>query len=115
MKGVTLAFLAVLVVVTLLAAAPGEAITCSEIQSTVMPCAEYLTGGGEPSESCCSGIKALANSLQSQGDRQAACNCMKSAANSYGIQPDAASNLPGKCGVSVGVAIGPDTDCSQVS
>lgn len=114
MKGsVAVIFVAVLAAVSLMAAKPGEAVSCGELQSNLMPCMSYLTGGGEPSESCCNGVRSAMGSLQSQPDRQMACNCMKSAASSFNVPADTASNLPGKCGVSVGVAISPNVDCSQ--
>ncbi|KAG8384707.1 hypothetical protein BUALT_Bualt04G0146300 [Buddleja alternifolia] len=114
MKGVAMIFAVVLAVVYL-AATPGDAISCGDMQSSLSPCLGYLTGGGEPSESCCGGVRSVAGSLQSSQDRQTACNCLKSAASSYNVQPEIASNLAGKCGVNVGMTVSPTMDCSQVS
>ncbi|KAG8384706.1 hypothetical protein BUALT_Bualt04G0146200 [Buddleja alternifolia] len=115
MKGGVVVIIAVVLAVVALVATPGEAVSCGDIQSSLSPCIAYLTGSGEPSESCCSGVRSLQASLQSQQDRQTACNCMKSAASSYGVQPNNAAALPGKCGVSIGVNINPNVECSQVS
>ncbi|EYU40720.1 hypothetical protein MIMGU_mgv1a025606mg [Erythranthe guttata] len=115
MKGVAVVFVVVLVVVSL-AATPGEAVSCGELQSSLAPCLSYLTGGGEPSESCCGGLRSASGSIQSTQDRQTACYCMKSAAScTYNVPTDAAASLPGKCGVSVGMTISPNVDCSQIS
>lgn len=112
MKGVGV-ILVVVVAVALVAAAPGEAVSCGDIQGSLYPCLAYLVNGGEPTGSCCDGVRQLAGSLQSQQDRQTACYCMKSAASSFSIQPDSAVSLPGICGVSTGVTVSPTVDCSQ--
>ncbi|KAL7140958.1 hypothetical protein ABFS83_08G022200 [Erythranthe nasuta] len=114
MKGVAVVFVVVLAVVSL-AATPGEAVSCGELQSALAPCLSYLTGGGEPSESCCGGLRSASGSIQSTPDRQTACYCMKSAASTYNVPTDTAASLPGKCGVSVGMTVSPNVDCSQIS
>ncbi|KAK6129243.1 hypothetical protein DH2020_036952 [Rehmannia glutinosa] len=114
MRGVV-AILLVVVAVVSLAATPGDAVSCGDVQGSLSPCLAYLTGGGEPTDSCCGGVKSLLGNLQSQQDRQTACNCMKSAASSFGVRSDSAANLPGKCGVSIGMTVSPNIDCSQVS
>ncbi|KAI3452312.1 hypothetical protein Pfo_008977 [Paulownia fortunei] len=113
MKGVGVIFVVVLAVVSL-AATPGEAISCGDVQGSLSPCLAYLTGGGEPTDSCCGGVRSLVGSLQSQQDRQMACSCMKSSASSFNVRPDSASNLPGKCGVSIGMTVTPNVDCSNI-
>ncbi|XP_073023774.1 LOW QUALITY PROTEIN: non-specific lipid-transfer protein 1-like [Primulina eburnea] len=112
MKGFGVMLLVVLAVVSV-AGVPGEAISCGDVQGSLYPCLGYLTSGGDPSSQCCSGVSSLSNSLQSQQDRQTACYCIKSAASSYSVRPDAAANLPGRCGVSVGYSISPGVDCSK--
>ncbi|XP_012841331.1 PREDICTED: non-specific lipid-transfer protein 1-like [Erythranthe guttata] len=113
MKGVAVVFVVVLAAVSL-AASPGEAVSCGELQSSLSPCLSYLqAGGGEPSESCCGGVRSVTGSIQSTQDRQTACNCLKSAASSYNVRTDVAANLPGKCGASIGMTISPNVDCSQ--
>ncbi|KAL7090772.1 hypothetical protein ACP275_12G062400 [Erythranthe tilingii] len=113
MKGV-----AVVLVVVSLAATPGEAVSCGELQSSLAPCLSYLTGGGEPSESCCGGLRSASGTEQciSTQDRQTVCYCMKSAASTYNVPTDAAATLPGKCGVSVGMTLAPTlTAASTIS
>ncbi|KAL3629362.1 hypothetical protein CASFOL_026584 [Castilleja foliolosa] len=115
MKGPIAVILLAVLAAVILAARPGEAVSCGDVQGSLSPCLPYLTGGDEPTGSCCSGVQSLVGSLQSQQDRQTACNCMKSAASSYNVRRDNAANLPGKCGVSIGMSVSPDVDCSQVS
>ncbi|KAE8662778.1 Non-specific lipid-transfer protein [Hibiscus syriacus] len=72
-------------------------------------------GGGAVPPACCSGIKTLNGEAQTTPDRQAACNCLKSAAATItGINLNLASGLPGKCGVSIPYQISPSTDCKSV-
>ncbi|KAK9289542.1 hypothetical protein L1049_007698 [Liquidambar formosana] len=97
--------------------APGAeaAITCGQVTSSLAPCITYLRSGGTPSASCCNGVKSLNNAAKTTADRQAACNCLKSAAGSIsGINYGLAAGLPGKCGVSIPYKISPSTDCSKV-
>ncbi|KZV49696.1 non-specific lipid-transfer protein A-like [Dorcoceras hygrometricum] len=109
MKG----FVAIFLVVVSLVVRPGEGLSCGDVQGSLSPCLQYLSSGGEPSADCCNGVSNLSNSVQSQQDRQTACNCIKSAASSFSIQPDAAASLPGRCGVSIGYSISPNVDCSS--
>ncbi|XP_073119847.1 non-specific lipid-transfer protein 1-like [Henckelia pumila] len=111
MKGFAIILLVVLAVVST-AVRPGEAISCGDVQGALYPCLGYLASGGDPSSECCSGVSNLSNSVQSQQDRQTACYCLKSAASSFPVQQDAAANLPGRCGVSIGYSISPNVDCS---
>ncbi|KAJ4704247.1 Non-specific lipid-transfer protein [Melia azedarach] len=92
------------------------AITCGQVTSTLAPCIPYLrSGGGAVPAPCCSGIKSLNAAATTTPDRQAVCNCVKSAASSInGINYSLASGLPGKCGVSIPYQISPTTDCSKV-
>ncbi|XP_051140544.1 non-specific lipid-transfer protein 1-like [Andrographis paniculata] len=111
MKGV---FLAVLVVFCL-TTAPADAVSCGDVQAQLAPCLSYITAGGNPTATCCNGVKTLSGGLRSPQDRQEACRCMKAAAATFNVQPDVASSLASKCGVSVGVSISPNIDCSQIS
>ncbi|MCL7023037.1 hypothetical protein MKW94_022035 [Papaver nudicaule] len=90
------------------------AITCGMVTSKMAPCLGYLTGAAlQPS--CCSGVKSLLAAAQTTPDRQAACNCLKSASGSIsGINFGNAASLPGKCGVSIPYKISPSTDCTKV-
>ncbi|XP_039009422.1 non-specific lipid-transfer protein-like [Hibiscus syriacus] len=91
------------------------AISCGQVSSSLAPCIPYLTNGGEVPPACCGGVKYLNAAAQTTPDRQSACNCLKSAAASVnGINYSFASELPGKCGVSIPYHISPSTDCKSV-
>ncbi|MCL7042806.1 hypothetical protein MKW94_017174 [Papaver nudicaule] len=70
------------------------AITCGTVVSKMTPCISYLTGGALP-PSCCAGFKSLVAAAKTTPDRQAACNCLKSAAGGIpGINFGNAAALP---------------------
>ncbi|MCL7049338.1 hypothetical protein MKW94_010666 [Papaver nudicaule] len=90
------------------------AISCGTVVSKVTPCIPYLQGAAfQPS--CCAGLKSLLAATKATPDRQAACNCLKSAARAIpGINYGNAASLPSKCGVSVPYKFGPSTDCTKI-
>ncbi|XP_076899825.1 non-specific lipid-transfer protein 1-like [Bidens hawaiensis] len=91
------------------------AVTCQTVVTSLTPCATYLTRGGPVPPACCSGITSLYKAASTTTDRQTACKCMEQAAGMVpGISLDAASSLPGKCGVNIPYKISPTTDCSKV-
>ncbi|GAB4856243.1 hypothetical protein Ancab_014170 [Ancistrocladus abbreviatus] len=91
------------------------AITCGLVVSKVSPCLGYLQRNVPLPPACCAGIRSLNSLAKTTTDRQAACNCLKSLSSSAsGINYPKAAGLPGKCGVSVGFPISPNTDCSKV-
>ncbi|KAI7743270.1 hypothetical protein M8C21_017942 [Ambrosia artemisiifolia] len=90
------------------------AVTCQTVVTSLTPCATYLTRGGPVPPSCCSGINSLYRAATTITDRQTACRCMEQAAGMVpGINLNAASSLPGKCGVNIPYKISPTTDCSK--
>ncbi|MCL7037288.1 hypothetical protein MKW94_002402 [Papaver nudicaule] len=90
------------------------AITCGMVTSKMAPCLGYLKGGALAT-GCCPGVKSLLGAAQTTPDRQAACNCLKSAAGSIaGINFANAASLPSKCGVNIPYKISPSTDCTKV-
>ncbi|KAJ0432982.1 putative plant lipid transfer protein/Par allergen [Helianthus annuus] len=93
---------------------PTEAISCGELAGMLSPCISYLRSGGSPSANCCSGAKKVQGAIQSQADRRTACNCAKNAAGQLQVRADAASGLPGKCGISVNVPMNPNVDCNSI-
>ncbi|KAK6943612.1 Bifunctional inhibitor/plant lipid transfer protein/seed storage helical domain [Dillenia turbinata] len=95
---------------------PGEALTCAQVDTALAPCIPFLTGSAPAPESgCCDGVKSIKSMVASPADKQAACNCVKEAANRYtNIKDDAASALPSKCGVDIGVPISRSVDCTKV-
>ena len=92
-----------------------EAITCGQVSSSLAPCINYLKAGGVVPAACCNGVRSLNSAAKTTADRQAACNCLKTASGSIkGINLNLAAGLPGKCGVSVPYKISPSTNCKSV-
>ncbi|KAJ0428816.1 putative plant lipid transfer protein/Par allergen [Helianthus annuus] len=115
MKGPVISHVAMLAMITmaLVMVHPTEAISCGELAGMLSPCISYLRSGGSPSANCCSGAKKVQGAIQSQADRRTACNCAKSAAGQLQVRADAATGLPGKCGISVNVPMNPNVDCNR--
>ncbi|XP_076887049.1 non-specific lipid-transfer protein-like [Bidens hawaiensis] len=111
-----MAKIAMMVLCAVVVVAPyAEALSCGQVSSSLAPCIGYLTKGGVVPPGCCNGVKSLNNAAKTTPDRQAACNCLKSAYGSInGIKAANAAGLPGKCGVSIPYKISPSTDCSKV-
>ncbi|KAJ4824837.1 hypothetical protein Tsubulata_037387, partial [Turnera subulata] len=113
MKGVVISMLVVLAMVQFMAK-PGEAITCGEVNSYLVSCLPYLSGQvATPPGPCCAGVSKLKDSAATTADRQAACNCVKAAAAALpNIKDDAASSLPAKCNVQIGIPISRNVNCN---
>ncbi|XP_019185322.1 PREDICTED: non-specific lipid-transfer protein A-like [Ipomoea nil] len=107
---------AILTIAAVLAALrPGEAVDCGLVDFTVAPCLAYLQNGGDaPPQQCCDAVNTLIRITPSQQDRQDACECLKTAAATFGIKAEVAAGLPGKCGVSITIPIRPDIDCQSI-
>ncbi|KAL1368813.1 hypothetical protein HN51_022952 [Arachis hypogaea] len=91
------------------------AISCGQVNSALAPCIPYLTKGGVVSPGCCGGVKSLLAAAKTTPDRQAACNCLKTAAGSiHGLIVANAESLPGKCGVSIPYKISTSTNCATI-
>ncbi|GLJ47348.1 hypothetical protein SUGI_0999460 [Cryptomeria japonica] len=89
------------------------AISCSTVVSDLILCLSYILGSSaQPTKGCCNGIKTHNTVAKTIDDRQAMCNCIKSAASSYNNYFDMASKLPDVCGVNLGFALTPLLDCS---
>ncbi|KAM7263373.1 hypothetical protein ACFE04_001056 [Oxalis oulophora] len=116
MAGVVRMMICVILAFTLVAAPLTEAtITCGTVASGLAPCLTYLQGKVPLSSDCCKGISSLNNQAKSTPDRQAACECLKSLANSYKtINPTTAAGLPSKCGVNIPYKISTSTNCKSV-
>ncbi|XP_073127967.1 non-specific lipid-transfer protein 1-like [Henckelia pumila] len=102
----------------LFAARPGHAaISCSKVDSALIPCINYLTGrgGNNPSQACCSGVKAVKGMAQTTADKRAGCSCVKAAANRYpGMKDAIAQSLPVKCNVHLDIPVSRTVDCSKI-
>ncbi|XP_062094570.1 non-specific lipid-transfer protein 1-like [Humulus lupulus] len=91
------------------------AITCGQVTSSLAPCIPYARSGGTITPGCCNGIKALNNAAKTTADRQTACKCLQSAANSIkGLNFNLIAGIPGKCGVNIPYKISPSTNCNSI-
>ena len=90
-----------------------HAITCGQVTSALAPCLGYLRAGGAPPPGCCNGVRGLNSAAATTADRQAVCNCLKTAAGSIpGFNANNAAALPGKCGVNIPYKISTSTNCA---
>ena len=114
--GVSVVSFAVVLCMVLMTARQAQAaISCGQVTGALAPCLSYLTGTGDASPQCCSGVKRLQSMASTQADRRAACNCVKSAASRYSnLKPDRASSLPSKCGVKFSFNVSPSTNCNSI-
>ncbi|GLJ47361.1 hypothetical protein SUGI_0999650 [Cryptomeria japonica] len=91
------------------------AISCSMVVSDVVPCLSYVSGSAaQPTQGCCNGIRSLNSGAKTTADRQAVCNCIKSAASSYQSNYARIGKLPAACGVNLGFAITPSLNCATI-
>ncbi|KAK4268466.1 hypothetical protein QN277_025121 [Acacia crassicarpa] len=105
----------VVLCVVLVAAPMAEAITCGQVTGNLAPCLAYLQNGGAPAPACCNGIRGLLGSARTTADKQAVCNCLKSAAGQLrGLNPKNAENLPGQCRVNIPYKISTSTNCATI-
>ena len=104
----------VLCVVVVAPLAAEAAISCGTVQGNLAPCLNYLRKGGAVPPACCNGVRALNNAARTTPDRQAACECIKSAAKTIGgVVEGNAGSLPGKCGVNIPYKISTSTNCKK--
>ncbi|CAJ2655504.1 unnamed protein product [Trifolium pratense] len=107
----------VLVMCMVIAFAPmaEAAISCGAVNGALAPCIVYLRGGRGPSPACCAGVRRLKAAATTTPARQAACNCLKSAARGIsGLNNNNAGALPGRCGVSIPYKISTSTNCATI-
>ncbi|WCJ27826.1 Non-specific lipid-transfer protein [Euphorbia peplus] len=105
----------VVMVVVAAAMGGGEAMTCGDVNSGLLPCVKYLKSGGVPTPECCNGVRTINDAAKTPGDRRQACNCLKTAAHGVaGIVPANALSLPSKCRVNIPYKISYSTDCNSV-
>ncbi|XP_058766731.1 non-specific lipid-transfer protein 3-like [Vicia villosa] len=91
------------------------AVSCGTVTGDLAPCLPFLTGGPGPSMPCCAGVKKLLSAAPTVPDKQAACNCLKSAAGSINnLNANNAAALPGKCGVNIPYKISTSTNCNTI-
>ncbi|OMO82227.1 Plant lipid transfer protein/Par allergen [Corchorus olitorius] len=114
MKGVVISVFVMVAMVQFMVEVEGS-MTCEKVTTALTPCLPYLTtGGGVPSQECCTGVGNLQKMARSTTDRQVACDCAKqSAARIPAIREDAAASLPAKCNLPVDFPISKTTDCTK--
>uniref|UniRef100_A0A0E0LCD0 Non-specific lipid-transfer protein n=1 Tax=Oryza punctata TaxID=4537 RepID=A0A0E0LCD0_ORYPU len=91
-------------------------VSCSDVIADVTPCLGFLQGDDDhPSGECCDGLSSLVAAAATTEDRQAACECLKSAVSGQftAVEAAPARDLPADCGLSLPYTFSPDVDCSQ--
>ncbi|XVF22782.1 hypothetical protein REPUB_Repub12eG0200800 [Reevesia pubescens] len=115
MKGAVISVLVVLAMVHFMVK-PGEAaINCADVTSSLKDCLPYLvSGAGNPTAACCSGLDRLQKMARTTPDKQAACTCAKdAAAHLPTLKEDAAASLPAKCNIQFSYPISKNTNCQE--
>jgi len=90
-----------------------EAVSCNDVTTNLAPCLSYLMNGGSASSACCEGVRNILGAAGTTSEKQTVCNCLKEAANNFGINDNYAQALPGLCGVSVPYKISRSTNCAE--
>ncbi|OEL26657.1 hypothetical protein BAE44_0012323 [Dichanthelium oligosanthes] len=89
-------------------------ITCPDVMNDLQPCLSFLQGDGtSPSAACCAGVKTVYAAAGTTAERQATCECLKTAYRQIHANLAAAQALPGNCGLSLPYTITPDIDCTK--
>ncbi|KAK3036961.1 hypothetical protein RJ639_030926 [Escallonia herrerae] len=107
-----------LLVLALITASPSNAVMqCNDAMQRILACQTFVMGGAtRPSAQCCAGAQYLDSiAAASQPDRQAICECFKSAAQSLPVNVGKARELPELCNLDSGITIDPNVDCSKKS
>ncbi|KAE9610817.1 hypothetical protein Lal_00030063 [Lupinus albus] len=112
MAGIKVACLVLMCMAVVAAPIAKADITCSQVENKIAYCIDYLKYGRDVSTVCCAGLRALISGTQSTSDKQALCNCLKSATLRY--NPKNAVSLPGKCGVIIPYKISINTNCANI-
>ncbi|KAL3521903.1 hypothetical protein ACH5RR_014737 [Cinchona calisaya] len=105
-----------MMVLAFLIVRPAKSFDCINAQIELIPCLSFLQAADPtPSFECCSGAQDVANNANSSKDNlQSACECLKSAAQTYpDINFDSAKNLPALCNISLNITIDPNIDCTR--
>ncbi|XP_062227640.1 non-specific lipid-transfer protein 1-like [Phragmites australis] len=90
-------------------------IECSDVLSGLSPCLGFVEGDVDhPSSECCDGVTTTYAAADTTTDRQAMCECLKSAYDRVNADLSAAQALPADCGLSLSYTISPDFDCSTI-
>jgi hypothetical protein len=73
--------LVVALLAVLLVSKASAAITCGQVGSNLVSCLPYMIGRGTLNPGCCNGLRSLNSLVSTSADRQAACRCINSLAN----------------------------------
>ncbi|CAN1196235.1 Non-specific lipid-transfer protein [Linum perenne] len=112
----TVSMLALIMMGSMTSVTAQSTVTCPSALLQLLPCLTYLTKQApSPSPQCCSNVKQLNDEANTTPIRQLVCNCIKSAAVSYHVDPIVAKGLPELCHANVPVPIDPKFDCSKIS
>ncbi|XP_011622722.1 non-specific lipid-transfer protein 1 [Amborella trichopoda] len=91
------------------------AVSCGTVDSSLIPCINYLTSGGTVPPPCCNGVRSVNGMAQTTPDKQAVCGCLKQATTTInGINNNRLQSLPGDCGVDIPFTISVSTDCTKI-
>uniref|UniRef100_A0A0E0AAL5 Non-specific lipid-transfer protein n=1 Tax=Oryza glumipatula TaxID=40148 RepID=A0A0E0AAL5_9ORYZ len=99
-----------------LEAADDVSVSCSDVVADVTPCLGFLQGDDDhPSGECCDGLSGLVAAAATTEDRQAACECLKSAVSGQftAVEAAPARDLPADCGLSLPYTFSPDESRTQ--
>ncbi|EEF51346.1 non-specific lipid-transfer protein A-like [Ricinus communis] len=106
------------ILMLILGSAAGDPLPpCTVIVNQLNPCVPFLTRNvATPSQTCCGGVRYLANYSSSKGDRISICQCIEGSQSMFPlIDFSLISNLPASCSVPITLPkITPTFDCSTV-
>ncbi|CAL5211159.1 unnamed protein product [Lathyrus oleraceus] len=114
-RSMKLACVVLVICMVVIAPMAEAALSCGAVTGDLAPCVTYLQApnNASPPPPCCAGVKKLLGAATTTPDRQAACNCLKSAAGSISkLNTNNVAALPGNCGVSIPYKISTSTNCN---
>ncbi|CAJ1810301.1 unnamed protein product [Sphenostylis stenocarpa] len=91
-----------------------QGVSCNDVTMNLAPCLPYLINGEAASDACCAGVRSTLGAAGTTSDKQTVCNCLKDAANNFGINDGYAQALPGLCKVNVPYKISRSTNCANI-
>ncbi|XP_073060212.1 non-specific lipid-transfer protein 1-like [Primulina eburnea] len=106
--------ISVMVVMCMTATLNAQDVSCQTVVDSLLPCKTYLEQGGNVPTACCNGVISLNSAANTAADRKIVCQCLKTIAKSYAINPQYASGLPASCKVNIPYPISYDTNCDTV-
>ncbi|XP_004513426.3 non-specific lipid-transfer protein A-like [Cicer arietinum] len=91
-------------------------ISCFEAIISLVSCAPFLTGVGQPAPSttCCEGAHNLFQKADTTQVRRDICQCLKGASIKFGVNSDKAKQLPQLCNIGLSFSFDPSIDCNTI-